>query len=72
MASVGGPRCPNHHVPLTRTNERRIGICPVSGYRFAFEANDKEKERKYKVDLTGNLIPTNDEFKITPLDGDGG
>jgi hypothetical protein len=44
--STSGPRCPNHRVPLTRTNERNIGICPISGCRFEFKADDKEHSAK--------------------------
>lgn len=69
--STSGPRCPNHNVPLTRTNERNIGICPISGYRFSFEADDTGQESKIRYDTFGNAVKE-EVYKLTPLDGAGG
>lgn len=71
MSNTSGPRCPNHLVPLTRTNDKGIGICPVSGYRFRYKADESEKDTKVKYDKFGN---TKEEqgYKMISLDGDGG
>lgn len=66
-----GPRCPNHHVPLQKTNTPKIGICPISGYRFAYEADDAEQDKKLAVGLDGKMHEVN-SYKMTSLDGDGG
>lgn len=61
------PKCPNHTVEMTPTDERRIFICPVSDARFECDVEDQEAE--VKRDKFGKEII---EWIITPLDGDGG
>lgn len=61
------PKCPNHTVEMTPTDERRIFICPISDARF--ECDVEEAETETKIDKFGNQMF---EWKITPLDGDGG
>lgn len=61
------PKCPNHVVPMQRTNEKRIWICPISGARFEADSEDQENEKK--IDKLGNPVT---EIKLTPLDGVGG
>ena len=60
-------KCPNHDVPLQLTKDKGIGICPLSGYRFAYSIDDKAAERR--VDKYGNLMTT---FKVVSLDGEDG
>lgn len=67
MASAGEPRCPNHCVPLQRSGTPGIGICPISGYRFSYQADDAKREMK--VDLFGRPLY---EWKVESLDGSGG
>ena len=50
----GGPRCPNHHVVLIRTNKKGLGICPISDARFEYKATEGEK--KMVIDASGNLV----------------
>ena len=57
MARLGA-RCPNHKVRLIATTTKGIGICPISGYRFAYHAD--ESKRKRKMDLIGNVVETNE------------
>lgn len=68
--STTGPRCPNHQVPLT-DKHKGVGICPVSGYRFAYKTDETEKEGRIIIDTDGKKKKIN-VYKITPLDGDGG
>lgn len=69
--NTGGPRCPNHLVNLTLTNTKGIGICPLSGCRFAYKADESKGAEKVKLDAFGNMKRDN-QYSITPLDGDGG
>lgn len=62
-----GARCPNHQVRLQSSGTPGIGICPISGYRFAYEADDTSGT--VKIDKFGRKIQ---DFKVTPLDGVGG
>lgn len=71
MSDTTGPKCPNHLVPLTRTDERGIGICPVSGYTFSYEADEQESDTKVAYDKFGNVIKQQ-AYKVVALDGDGG
>lgn len=71
MANTTGPKCPNHLVALDRTNERGIGICPVSGYRFSYKAEEQEHDYKIIHDKFGNAIKQQ-TYKIVSLDGNGG
>lgn len=64
-----GPRCPNHHVVLILTNDKGIGICPISSARFSYSADDAEKTKKLKVDALGKQYYDAD-WKITHIDGD--
>lgn len=61
------PKCPNHGCEMTKTDEKRIYICPISGYRFQVDV--EEDESKKRIDVYGREII---EFKLTPLDGIGG
>lgn len=51
------PKCPNHGSPLEDCGfplpERGVGTCPVSGARFAFEA--EVQEEKMVKDKDGNM-----------------
>lgn len=75
MSVSTGPRCPNHLVQLNdckRTGRGKgVGICPVSMYRFEYNADDLEKDRKQQHDKFGNIVKK-DEYKVTQLDGTGG
>lgn len=64
---MGRPKCPNHTVEMTRTDNPRIYICPISDARFEVDVDDMTSE--VKVDKFGNPMI---DWKITPLDGDGG
>lgn len=61
------PKCPNHACEMQATDERRIFICPISGARF--ECDVEEQEKDIKFDKYGKPMV---EWKLTPLDGDGG
>lgn len=61
------PKCPNHGVSMNKTDERRVWICPISGYRF--EADSDENEATQKIDKYGRPIV---EWKLKALDGNGG
>lgn len=41
------PKCPNHGCEMQATEERRIYICPVSGYDFECDVADKEGQIKF-------------------------
>lgn len=64
------PRCPNHGCPLTDCHQGD-GICPISGYRFAYDEDQAEKTRQLKVTAFGTLQETAD-WNVQSLDGDGG
>lgn len=65
-----GPRCPNHHVPLAKTNTKGIGICPVSGYRFTYTADERERKKVVKMTTAGMVEYW--DWEVTTIDGDGG
>lgn len=65
-----GPRCPNHHCPLTKTNTKGVGICPVSGYRFTYVADEADAKKKAVI-KGGKMVEVTD-WGITSIDGDGG
>lgn len=54
------PKCPNHLVEMSPTDERRIWICPISDARFECDVDTSEKERK--VDKFGKVM---DSWKVT-------
>lgn len=55
-----GPKCPNHNVPLIRTNSPGIGICPVSDARFAYDEDQAEKTRSLQITSLGTMVETCD------------
>lgn len=61
------PKCPNHHVTMTPTNERTIWICPISGFRFEVDVDSGDVQRRIKSDGSVEEV-----HKIIPLDGEGG
>jgi hypothetical protein len=61
------PKCPNHVVPMQKSDQPRIYICPISGYRFQCDVEEQASEEK--KDKFGNTLK---EFKIKPLDGQDG
>lgn len=61
------PKCPNHTVEMDRTDEPRVWICPISGARFEADSDDLSTEVRY--DKYGRPLI---DWKLTPLDGDGG
>lgn len=61
------PKCPNHAVEMTATDERRIFICPISDARFMCDVEEAEGE--IKNDKFGQKLVG---WKITSLDGEGG
>jgi len=64
---AGGPRCPNHGVPLTDCKDG-IGICPVSTCRFTYDADEYEKTKKIKINMLGQLEETGD-WKVKQIGG---
>lgn len=55
-----GPVCPNHGEPLDcgfPMKPKGYGICPVSGYSFAYEAEVDESSKEVKLDKFGNKMP---------------
>jgi hypothetical protein len=52
--TTGGPKCPNHHVPLQGCSGIKSGkgVCPVSGALFDFESDASETE--VVLDAYGN------------------
>lgn len=61
------PKCPNHTVEMTPTDERRIFICPISDARFECDVEDQDTE--VKIDKFGKQTY---DYKITQLNGTGG
>jgi hypothetical protein len=63
----GGPKCPNHGCPLDGMGfpmkSKGLGICPVSGSTFAYEA--EVDEMKNIVDKNGNVT----KGQIWKIDG---
>lgn len=51
---AGGPRCPNHRVILIKTEDKGMGICPISMCHFAYKA--VEGSTKKKVTTSGQII----------------
>lgn len=49
------PRCPNHKVPMSGTDNRRIWICPVSDARFECDVDTAERNKQHKVNLAGAI-----------------
>lgn len=65
---VTSPKCPNHGVPLIKTNDKGVGICPISSARFAYDADEAEKNAKLKLAAGGKYILEAD-WKVTHIDG---
>jgi len=65
-----GPRCPNHQCVLTKTKDKGIGICPVSGYRFTYKADEAEAKKKHVI--KNGKITKETDWDVTSIDGDGG
>lgn len=42
ITTSGGPKCPNHRVPLISIGEKNRGQCPISQCLFDYEAEDGE------------------------------
>lgn len=76
MDTKSGPRCPNHVVPLedlqidANNKGKGIGICPISGWQFAFTREYMDSEPKIKFDKFGNEKPVYELKQITG--GEGG
>lgn len=64
---MGRPKCPNHGCELDPTDNKRVGICPISGYHFQVDIDDKGG--LVSKDKFGRIMQ---EFIVTPLDGEGG
>ncbi len=63
------PRCPNHRVPLSDVDWKgQVGICPISGAIFSFDADHYEKTRKLK--LTNMGYKQEGDWKIKKIKGD--
>jgi len=58
------PRCPNHQVPLIRTNDPGVGICPISNCRFEYDADAESKAKKLKINAFGKVEEVTD-WKVT-------
>lgn len=71
MSPIYSPQCPNHHVPLIKTNDKHIGICPISQYRFSYNSEDGEKKKKLRKTAFGTVEEVPD-FDVKPLDGNDG
>jgi len=63
----GKPRCPNHRVPLVDCKDG-VGICPISDYRFSYDADEYEKTKKLKLTALGTMEMTGD-WKVKQIDG---
>lgn len=50
-----GPKCPNHAVPLQLTNDKGVGICPISGCYFNYSYSENEGSSEVKTDKYGKL-----------------
>jgi len=62
-------RCPNHLVKLQDSGTRGIGICPISGWHFAYSSDDDEGEDEIRIDRNGNPIRIP---KVRPVKGPDG
>lgn len=69
MINTRGPKCPNHGVPLNKTGDPGIGICPVSDARFTYDADEYSKNRKLKINALGEY-EYEEDWKVTHLDGE--
>lgn len=47
------PKCPNHDVPLIKTADPGIGICPISAARFSYNEDLFEQTKKVQVNSSG-------------------
>ncbi len=68
MSQIFGPKCPNHGVPLTDCS-KGMGICPISGARFSYDADEAEKTKKLKIDALGGQYYDGD-WKIKHVAGE--
>lgn len=66
-----GPRCPNHGVPLIKTGDPGIGICPISDARFSYDEDHAEKTKKHKINALGQVVEDAD-WKVTHIEGEDG
>lgn len=62
------PSCPNHTVSLTDCKDG-VGICPVSGARFTYSADEAEKKAKLRLNALGQVEEVR-EWDVKHLDGD--
>lgn len=53
-------RCPNHTVEMSKTDNPRIWICPISDARFECDVDMHEGEKK--IDKYGNPMV---DWKVT-------
>ncbi len=58
------PRCPNHAVPMNRTDDIHIWICPISYARFTCEVDEMKGE--IRLDKFGRPMQT---WAIKQADG---
>ena len=63
-----GIRCPNHGVPLRDLPDPLtpvgVGVCPISGCSFEYEAELDEEETETVVDKFGNTHERK-KYKVT-------
>lgn len=69
-AGGGGPRCPNHRVPLVDCKDG-VGICPISSCEFSYDADEWEKTKKHKINALGGIDVVGD-WKVKQIHGEGG
>lgn len=62
-----GPKCPNHKVVLSDCKDG-VGICPISGCRFSYDADEAKKTFKLKMNAFGGYAYEAD-WNIQSLDG---
>ncbi len=65
---TSGPRCPNHSVPLTRTSDPGVGICPISHWRFTFDEDQAKKTKKLQLTALGGMEEVAD-WDVNPVGG---
>jgi len=59
------PKCPGHHCEMEPTNNPRIYICPISGWKF--ECDVDEQSTRTKLDKFGRIMKN---FKVAPVGGE--
>lgn len=70
MTEIHGPVCPNHLVALLDCHNG-IGICPISGVQFTYQADEKQRKRKLRVNAMGQLEEYED-YDVKEVDGGNG